>query len=831
MMGPAIFLLSFAVLFLEMVQCRVFSYSISPVLVYGVITVALLGFGTGGVAVALLHQAGTERTKRVPYTCGIAFAWSVLVANFAFSKFSHMISEAGQLLALLRAIPLLLVLALPYAFAGAFIAAVFAARPDAAGRRYFFNLIGSAVGCFALFVLLKPVGAERCMGLIAIAGAVSALLVDISSCSKRQRAVAISSIAVLSALLPVYGRLFQFRPDPFDIGLFDKAAYGANDSIGRSAGRRIGIKYSTWDPIGRVSVYEFPGLYVSVPDPVHFYYVAIDSGNGSLAIDFGADSRGGLDFFEGTVYGTAYFQGDNPSVLIVGLGAGPDVAAAVHAGARSVTAVEINRSIIEMERKISDEFPEEPYERRNVLVVNGDARSFVRRTKDRFDVIQMNVTDTMNASVSGSLVFSESYLYTLEGFCDFLERLTPNGVFSVVRFPFAAIRTVTTATEAMRKLGIDRPASHMAIVRHGFWIDVLMKMQPYNERDIDLLRTKISAMSERCRGIKVPIFDPIGLQLSSPPELIYWPGCEKDNEFRRYLDEEAVGRGQEYLDRTYKVNLEPTHDDKPFFFFFFGLRDLLFGADKEAKDRYDAYPTMRGARSFLLVCVGSVFWAVILIVLPVILPQNRVQRRPNMGGTVLYFLSLGLGYMAVEIGLIQKTSIFLGHPTYSISFTLGALLIGSGVGALLFTHMTMPSIRRILASSAFVALCVALCSQFLGPALLHFISLPLGARGALVILGTALLGVVMGVPFPSGLRLFCGQRRSIVAWAIGANGFASVIGAAAAIPIAIWGGFRAVLLTGSIAYLCAFATAMLLSRRRPSMSSATDQVPPETHGC
>lgn len=815
MIGPAIFLLSFAALFLEMVQCRVFSYSTSPVLVFGVITVALLGFGTGGVAVALLHQAGTERAKRVPYNCGIAFALSVILANFAFSRFSHLISEPRQLVALLRALPLLLVLTLPYAFAGAFIAAVFAAKPDAAGRTYFFNMTGSAVGCLALFVLLKPVGAERCIGLIAIAGVVSALLVDIPSCSKRRKTVAIITIAVFCALLPLCGRLFHFQPDPVDIGTLDKAAYGENDSIERSAGRRIGIKYSAWDPIGRLSVYEFPGLYMRVPDPVTFYYVAVDSFNGSLAVDFAADSRGGADFFEGTVYGTAYFQEDNPSVLIVGLGAGPDVAAAVHAGARSVTAVEINRSMIEIERKISREFPEEPYDRRNVLIVNADARSFVRRTTDRFDVIQMNVTDTMNASVSGSLVFSESYLYTVEGFSDFLEKLTPNGVFSVVRFPFTTLRTVATATEAMRELGIDRPASHIAVVRHGAWMDVLMKVRPYTEQDIDLLRTKLSAMSERCRGIKVPIYDSTELQLSTEPELIYWPGCEMDNELRKYLDEEAVGRGREYIQRTYKSYMGPTYDDKPFFFFF-GLRNLLFSG-------------WRRPASFPLVCAGSLFWAVILIVLPLIVPQNRAQIRPNIGATVLYFLCLGLGYMVVEIGLIQKTSIFLGHPSYSISFTLCALLIGSSVGALIFAQMTMPSIRRILVSSASVALCVALCSQFLGPALLHLISLPLVARGALVILGTAVLGVIMGIPFPSGLRLFCGQQRSIVAWAIGANGFASVIGAAAAIPIALWGGFRSVLLTGSLAYLCAFATAILLSRKRsPTAFSETGQVSADT---
>lgn len=814
MTALALFLMSFAALFLEMVQCRICSYSIAPVLVYGVITVALLGFGTGSVAVTLLHQTNYGRVRLVPFACAVGFALSVIAANIALARFSHTISISAQLLTSFRTMPLLLVLATPYIFAGAFIAAVFAAKPENAGRTYFFNLIGSAVGCFALFVVLKPLGAERCVSLIAVLGAISAFLVaERSLSSNRQRALAIIIAVLLAALLPVSGRLYRFQPDPRDNVTVMEAVYSKKLISGRPAQRRAVREYGVWNPIGRVEVYSFPGIYASVPDEVPMRYLAIDSGNGSVLIDFARDANGGRDFFEGTVYGTAYFQGGDPSVMIVGLGGTPDISAALHAGARSVTAVEINSSVIDVGLHDFADFLGRPYEQPGVTVVNADARSFIKRTKNRYDVIQMNVTDSMTASMSGSLVFSESYLYTVEAFYDFLEKLSPEGVFSVVRFVPESVRTVTTAVAAMRKLGIKAPASHVAIVQQGVWINVLMKRQPFSEQDIALLRARVSTMSEKCRAIRVPTHDRLGFALSSVPEFVYWPGCSVANRFSEYFDEEAAGRGREHLLSTYNVNVEPSRDDKPFFFFMFGLRDMIFGPGEKARLLFERAPSVRGAQAYLLVCAGSIVWAAVLIVLPTILQRKGRDKGDSVALTLLYFLSLGLGYMVVEIGLMQKTTIFLGHPAYSVSFTLCALLTGSGLGGLLFSHVKMPSVPRILLCSGVVAGCVALCVPLLGPVFSRSISLPLAARGAMVIVGVGLLGIPMGVPFPSGLRLFCGQRKSAIAWAIGANGFSSVLGSAVAIPIAISSGFKSVLLTGSAAYVCAFACALLLYRR------------------
>jgi|GEM_PF-608783 len=816
MTALALFLMSVAALFLETVQCRIFSYSIAPALVYGVITIALLGFGTGGVVVALLHQANGGRVKWVPYACCIGFALSVVTANAALARFSHTIALSKELLTSLSTMPLLLVLAMPYVFAGGFIAAVFAARPERAGRIYFLNMVGSAVGCFALFATLKPLGAERCVVLIALIGAISAYLVGERGFRNRQRPVAILTVAILVALFPVRERLLSFQRDPHDDVTAFEAVYGKGEQVSdRSDQRRAVKEYAVWDPLGRIEVYEYPGIVARVPDEVPFRYMAIDSGNGSILIDFAKDSNGGIDFFEGTIYGAAYFQGGRPSVMIVGLGGTPDIPVALHAGARSVTAVEINRSIIEIGRDVYAEFLGRPYERPGVVTVHADARSFVKRTRDRYDVVQMMFTDGWTASMSGSLVFSEGYLYTVEAFRDFLQKLSPGGVFSVVRLPHAALRTITTAVAAMRELGISNPTSHLAVVRQGPWTNVLMKAQPFTEHDIKLLQTKLSVMSEKCRDIRVPIYDQVGFRLSDPLQLDYSPGCAVDTLFSRYLNEEAAGRGEEYLSRTYEMNLKPCRDDKPFFFFMYRrLRDVFLIADKPEKLAFiwEASP-MRGAQAFLLVCACSIVWAAALILLPAILPRKQREKGGGTALTLLYFLSLGLGYMVVEIGLMQKTTIFLGHPAYSVSFTLCALLAGSGLGALLFAQMRPPSLRRILFASGVVAVCTALCAPFLAPVLSHLVWLPLAARGGLVVLGVGLLGILMGVPFPSGLRLFCGQRKSAVAWAVGANGFSSVIGSAAAIPIAISSGFKAVLITGSAAYVCAFVCALILARR------------------
>lgn len=114
-------------------------------------------------------------------------------------------------------------------------------------------------------------------------------------------------------------------------------------------------------------------------------------------------------------------------VLIVGAGAGNDVAGALRNGATSVTAVEIDPSIIEFGRRYH---PEHPYDDPRVSIVNDDARAFFANTTRRFDVISFGLLDSHTTSVLTNTRL-DHYVYTVESLKQARRLLREGGVLTL----------------------------------------------------------------------------------------------------------------------------------------------------------------------------------------------------------------------------------------------------------------------------------------------------------------------------------------------------------------------------------------------------------------
>jgi SAM-dependent methyltransferase len=756
------------VLALELLELRIFSYALDPQLVYSAISAALLGLSAG--AMIGVRWPALLRSPELEARCFAAFSLATLACLALFARLSPAAGfgpGAGLLFA--SQLP-------PYLALGLLLAAVTAREGTNLGHAYLANLAGSALGAALVAPLLRPLGAERLLALIAAVGAAAALA---RAASPRGRLL--PSLALLASLLafPFAPSLFPFQPDPRDL-------YG----VAREALARAHIQgeprqeFSRWDPVSRVEIYSLPGPFGLVDERAPFKLFVQDGGAGSMLV--GRDHETRQRLFEHTVYGGAYLLRPAPErVLIVGLGGAPDVLAALHHQARSITGVELNATAIEVVRDRFAEFLGHPYQQPGVTVHHADGRSFLDRATERYDVIQMTGADTYAAGSGGAFMFTENYLYTSEAFRRYIQALAPGGVLSITRFGLEPLRVVTTELQALRSLGVADPRRHLAVIAQGIWVNVLLFRDPLPDDEAARLALAVEQRAALPRP-RIPAYEALSFGLEKPMELLYAPGSSRSNPYSALI-QAGTPSGERAALAPLGLDFSPVPDDRPFFFQH--LTAARLGALLGSGASEDYY--LRGLRSHLgfLLAVGA---------LGALLTLGPLRgKRPR--GALLYFGALGLGYLFVELSVLQKGALFLGHPTYSATLTLLALLLGSGAGAAWSQRSATPGRIARGAAAALVP-----CLLVLHPALrLLFgalMQLPLGVRAVALAVPLGALGFLMGVPFPSGLRELRAQGEEAVAWAIGVNAFASVLGSLVAVPIAMFSGFEVVGALAAVLY-------------------------------
>ena len=356
--------------------------------------------------------------------------------------------------------------------------------------------------------------------------------------------------------------------------------------------------------------------------------------------------------------------------LVIGTGGGRDLLSALVFGATSVDGVEINPIIVnDVMRDKFREYSGGIYDRPNVRVAVEDGRSFVRRSPKQYDIIQASLVDTWAATAAGAYALSENSLYTVEAFDDYLDHLTDRGVLSVSRWVFDGLRLISLAQEAGARRGWN-PSDRLAIIQHENVATFLLKKTPFTPEE-----------TQRLAGAA----DDLGFAV------IYLPGRpvrtfgDTRDDYVRLL--QAPDRHAFY--RDYPLDVTPTTDDRPFFFNTTRLRNHSFVAPILRLVR-NGRPAPGECRS-----VG----------------HRRAHRAPGSSGDLLvsdralhprpaggdvrgalgegwfrslaYFACLGGAFMLIEVALLQRFVLLLGHPVYSLTVTLFSLLLGTGLGSVL----------------------------------------------------------------------------------------------------------------------------------------------------
>jgi spermidine synthase len=785
-----LFILSAAVLALELVSMRVLSFMLWHHLAYMVLSVALLGFGASGAWLASSRYNGDARTLTV--RSAILFAVSNLLGVMVLARIQLDTFEFGPE-KIVKLGFYYVVLIIPYFFAGLAVAVIFREIGRKTTAFYCVNLLGSGFGCQLFLYGIAPLGGPKALAGISLLGAVAALLWSRGG-PRRLVTQSAFSLLVISGLLPLADRLMSIQP----------AASKALAVQMKYPGARIA--FSEWTPLARIDVsyadwafHPFMGAWI----PGNRMRTITIDGDATTWIFRNKDLLKSLsqvsddkrrELLKLNAYATPFLIKHNPEVLILGVGGGNEVAVALAAGAKHVTGVDINPAILAQSTRYLRDFYGNLYDRRRATAVVAEGRSFVRASDKRFDIIQMSGVDTWSGLSSGAYVLSENYLYTVEATRDFLDHLTPDGVLSIGRYlfnpPRESLRLVANCLRALKEMGVAHPQRHIMVASAGIigGARVLVKRSPFTRAEAnfyyDLLNKDI-------------------------PNGVFWYGpyvTEKlrPNPFLSLVRTVASGpkSEQSFYDR-YLYDVTPVYDNKPFFFEYYKWKNLLRDMAYGGKGGQVGANKPIGLMVLLALLIQVVLLSLVFIFVPLYRLRNRGQRLPFSGLMVGGFGSLGLAFMLVEIGLMQKFVLFLGHPTYSISITLSAMLIGSGLGSLVSGYLPMSVEKRLFWSVASIVAITFIYLFFLDRTfnLLLGYSMAFRQAAAFALIGT--LAFPMGMPFPLTLSCCNELGAHTVPWALSINGAASVLGGVLCIFIAMSAGFSAVLIVAASLYAVA----------------------------
>ena len=550
-------------------------------------------------------------------------------------------------------------------------------------------------------------------------------------------------------------------------------------------------------------------------------------GDGLTAITAFDGRREPLAYLDFTPAALPYHLLEKPDVLILGAGGGADILLALLHGAATIDAVELNPQLVRLVAERFSAFAGHLYERPGVRVHVAEARSFVAGGRNRYDVIQIPLLDSFAAAAAGTHSLSESYVYTIEAFEQYLDRLRPGGYLAITRWlklpPRDSLRLFATAVSALERRGIGEPGRHLALVRSWNTATLLVKNGRLSDQDTANVR----------RFADERAFD-----------LAFLPGMARAEANRFNILDQAdffdgavalLGPERDAFLRDYKFDIAPTTDNRPYFFDFFKWRALPELLERRAL----------GGAALLdwgyLVLAATLIQAAALALLLILAPLlwlGRERREPAAADlarwrVALYFLAIGLAFLFIEIASIQRFVLFLGHPVYAIPVVLCGFLffagLGSGIAPTLtarlealrarspqrpsigaadrllrcFLHVRHPALALAVAgigTAALMHLVLAL------PLFRWLMPLPDALKIAVSLALIAPLAFFMGMPFPLALARVAATRAALVPWAWGINGCASVLSAVLAILLAMSLGFSAVVVIAIALYVVAAAT-------------------------
>ncbi len=743
-----------------------------------IISNCLLGIGASGTMISICQETFKRRPRFwISLFIGLYLASLGLAYIFLLSFYIPYNLSLLRFPDLIRFSVYNLVTALPFFFAGTVVGILLSFNAHRINTIYFADLAGAGVGCFLVPFLLGGLGAGGSTVLLLIIAMVGGLIA-LPLARKKAIVLAGAIIAVLGLLaMPKLDRWF---PIP------------SKDMLDFTEDMRVEIErvpeYSKWGANCRVDL-------VDIPKESRFIFcrgfdrpaaallpeekLILQDGSSVTPIINFSDHPEALEVVDQSLYSAALQLKDRPSVLVIGPGGGVEMWAAKYHNARLIKGIELNGPIVDIHRRILPEYSRKLLEDPRVQLIHGEGRSALMRDSGKYDIIQMSFISTYTAMNSGAYVLAESYLYTREAFRNMYDHLEDGGVLELVWGTGSAetLRLLSTMYSVLNPQDAAAFPNSVMCFRSRHEIGILLKKGSFTEDEA----AKMSAFARK-----------IGVQP------LYLPYRSYGNVLETFI---RIPDKKDFI-RECSTNISPITDDEPYFFFLSRWPNLL----RLSHYKWQLYSAFPGNPLFILFQLGlSTFLSVGLIMAPLKAFSRKGIRQEGVKPALVYFACLGLGFITIEIAAMQKFTLFLGLPLYSITVTLFSILIFSGLGSLFSAKWFRAPDKKVWVVPLGLILSVGLLVLLYPVMMNSLIHLALPIRIGITVCLLAPIGLLLGVPFAYGIRLINRTNPALVPWAWAVNGCCTVVGAILTIILSMNLGFNLTLSLALLTYLVGFA--------------------------
>lgn len=752
-----IFLIALSGLVLEVSITRIFSAAIWYHFAFVAVSVALVGLGASGLVV---QYRVTNLKGKWAENLTIYSAWGIVI--FIPITLFVMHALASQVIYL----PLYLVLfSVPFFLIGIIISAAFNAFASVAGRLYAADLIGASAGALLVVLFLVLTGGEGATLIVGLIAAISATLFSRITKNARKTIASLMFVgfAISLILLNHATQIFAIPTDPTaqkDLPIYLREHPGSK------------IVKTEWNSFSRIDVVEGgeggEGLVAKV---------FIDGGAGTNIISWDGRTESRQELSSWMQY-LPFKMMQDPKVLVIGSGGGRDVVASLVSGSKDVTSVEINPIIYETVKSYGDRAGN-VYSHQYVRSYVDEGRSFITRSSEKYDIIYVPFVDTWASVSSGGLSVSENFLYTLEGFQQYYDHLTERGKIVTVRWLIDAPRFISTYAKLLEQNGIPQDQLHRHLIMatsDSYTQDpsvtmVVFSKSPFTDEEISFLSQSFSQYDYK------PILIPG--QVMREPYSALLSGHITFDQFYNQFD----------------TKVYPVTDDNPYF--------LSFEKPLPPAVEILLYASIGIVGIFLIVPFAWI--RRIKSASPAGEEGEGLISRKRSGigiATIIpYFAALGVGFILIELALLQKLILFMGNPTMTFALLLFTILVSSGGGSLLSSRIAKNNMRNLVFVIGGIA-GLGILYVFLLPSIIYSaLAEPFQIKAALSIGVLAPIGFLMGMPLPTGMRLLKVHRPDFIPWMWAINGAFSVLGAVLAIALGIMYGSSFAMILGAMVYL------------------------------
>ena len=768
-----LFFVTLATLMLEVLDTRLLSVLTWYHLSFLAVSVAMLGMAAG----AVLVFAGGElfapaRAVRALPVAGIAFALALPVSHLANLAIPFPSVRGGSPAELVALSVATLVLTIPFVLSGFVVTLALTRTRAPIGLLYGADLLGAAAGCLAIIWLLEQTDITSTAFAAAAAAAVGAACFARYAGSRGWSAVILAFVLVGASALNATAdrRLGVIYPKSRSLWMDDRA-----------------IDYSAWNAHSNVTV-RTPatgpaflwGPGADAPNTqVTMALAAIDGDAGTVITQWNGDPAS-LGWVAHDVTSLPY-RIRSGEVAVIGVGGGRDILTAIWSGNTRITGIEINKALVAVLRGRYREFAgiaNHP----GVTLVHDEARSFLTRAPGRYDVLQMSLIDTWAATGAGAFTLSENGLYTRDGWQVFLRALTPTGVFSVSRWfdPEAASETtrlLSLGVASLMDFGVAAPRGHLMLVTRERIATLLVSPTPFSDQDGATLRR---------------IADQHGFAVRVAP----WADAT-DDRLRAIASARSAADLERATSDPYLDFTAPT-DRRPFFFNM--LKPRGFFEHQASSSGGVVSGNLRATRTLLALAAVAAVLVLAIIGWPLV-ATGRPSVPPRVfWAAFAYFSIIGLAFMLIQIALLQRFSVYLGHPTYTFSIILFLMILSAGLGSLASERVDLERHRRIVWLPLGIAVAVFLETMLLQPVIDTTVGWGLAGRILVVTAFVSPLACALGCCFPLGLRLLGRHSDRLSAWMWGVNGACGVMASILAVMGSMWLGIHMNLLVAAALY-------------------------------